>query len=64
MMASWKPKHVVKHYLKLETYFINCCVVTVFNKEKFLIVSINFYVGLKNLLKKHFATSRLYDVMQ
>jgi hypothetical protein len=33
MMASWKPKHVVKYYLKLQTYFINCCVVTVSNKE-------------------------------
>jgi hypothetical protein len=33
MMASWKPKHAVKHYLKLKKYFINCCVVTVFNKE-------------------------------
>jgi hypothetical protein len=35
MMASWKPKHVAKHCLKLQTYFINCCVVTVF-KEKFI----------------------------
>jgi hypothetical protein len=33
MMASWKPKHVVMHYLKLQTYFINCCVVAVYNKE-------------------------------
>jgi hypothetical protein len=33
IMASWKPKHVVNHCLKLQTYFINCCVVTVFNKE-------------------------------
>jgi hypothetical protein len=33
MMASWKPKHVIKYYLKLQTYFINCCVETVFNKE-------------------------------
>jgi hypothetical protein len=36
MMASWKPRHVVKHYLKLQTYFINC-VVTVFHKEIYLI---------------------------
>jgi hypothetical protein len=33
MMASWKSKHVAKYYLKLQTYFINCCVVTAFNKE-------------------------------
>jgi hypothetical protein len=36
-MASWKPKHVAKYCLKLQTYFINCCVVTVFNKEIYIV---------------------------
>jgi hypothetical protein len=37
MMASWKSKHVAKYCLKLQKYFINCCVETVFNKEIYII---------------------------
>jgi hypothetical protein len=37
MMASWKPKHVAKYFLKLHMYFITCYVVTVFNKEIYII---------------------------
>jgi hypothetical protein len=37
MMAFWKPKHVAKYCLELQTYFTNCCVVTVFNKEIYII---------------------------
>jgi hypothetical protein len=36
MTASWKPKNVAKYCLKLQTYFINCCVVTDFNTEIYI----------------------------
>jgi hypothetical protein len=38
MMVSWKPKHVAKYCLKLQTYFINRCVVTDFNTEFYQII--------------------------
>jgi hypothetical protein len=44
MMASWKSKHVANYCLKLQKYFINCCVVTDFNKEIYLLTYIKFHI--------------------
>jgi hypothetical protein len=56
MMASWKPEPVVKHCLKLQTYFINCCVVTIFNKE---ICIRNQFHEVPLIVKNLYATAQM-----